>query len=170
MAEIDLVTLAALLQTIVLTVTMVLLIVQFRSQERAVKEAAYQRVLDDYNDTVRGLVEHPELSALLDDMARMAPRPSPEGSMSPEDRIVRSHMLVVYGLLERVYVLYARGWIDDDTWKQWEAWLAVSAENPFFRQIHARSQGMFDRAFQDHVARFVTDVPTKIPRDEPPGT
>ena len=161
MAGIDLVTLAALAQTIVLTVTAVILILQFRSQERAIKDSAYQRVLDDYNDTVRALVDHPELAALIDTFVRAGGEGGPARVLTPGERLVRSHLLVINGLLERVYLLYAKGWIDEETWKQWEAWLAAVAKNPLFGQIHIRSEGMFDPAFMAHVSRFVRPEPTR---------
>lgn len=41
LVDFDLVTIAALVQTVVLVVTAVILIFQFRSQERATKDAAY---------------------------------------------------------------------------------------------------------------------------------
>ena len=47
MDGVDLVTVATLGQTIVLAVTLIMLIFQFPSQEKAVKDAAYQKVLDD---------------------------------------------------------------------------------------------------------------------------
>ena len=49
----DLVAIATLGQTVVLTVTLIVFILQLRSQTKAIKDAAYQSVLDDYNDIVR---------------------------------------------------------------------------------------------------------------------
>jgi len=71
--EPDMLTIASLAQAVVLAVTIWILILQFRNQERATKETAYQKVLDDYNDTVRTLVGHPELGVLIDDLVRTGP-------------------------------------------------------------------------------------------------
>ena len=57
-------------QTIVLTLTLVIFILSFRSQNQATKEAAYQKALDDYTDTMKMLVENPQLSKLPLEMAR----------------------------------------------------------------------------------------------------
>ena len=44
----DLVATAAVAQTLVLTVTLIVFILQLRSQTKATKDAAYQSVLNDY--------------------------------------------------------------------------------------------------------------------------
>ncbi len=49
---IDLSVLATLVQTIVITLTLLVFIFQFRSQEKAIRESSYQNVLGRYNDYV----------------------------------------------------------------------------------------------------------------------
>ncbi len=49
---IDLSALATLVQTIVITLTLLVFIFQFRSQEKAIRESSYQNVLGRYNDYV----------------------------------------------------------------------------------------------------------------------
>jgi high-affinity Fe2+/Pb2+ permease len=49
---IDLSVLATLVQTIVITLTLLVFIFQFRSQEKAIRESSYQNVLRIYNDYV----------------------------------------------------------------------------------------------------------------------
>src|SRR2546425_10273030 len=60
----DPVVLSTIAQTAVLTLTLVIFIMSFRTQNNANKEAAYQRVLDDYTDAFRMLVDKPELAKL----------------------------------------------------------------------------------------------------------
>jgi hypothetical protein len=150
---IDVVTIAALAQTVVLGVTMGILILQFRSQERATKEAAYQKVLDDYNDVIRTLVDRPELHVLLDDLVKTSPVAA-QGwrSLSADEKYIWTHFMMIYALLERVYLLFAKGWIDRSTWQEWETWLAFMAKHPIFARVHEGSRGMFNRTFQDHVS------------------
>src|SRR5437660_11281450 len=64
----DLVAIATLGQTVVLTVTLIVFILQLRSQTKAIKDAAYQDVLDDYNDIIRTQDNRPEIGELLDDV------------------------------------------------------------------------------------------------------
>jgi hypothetical protein len=51
-------------QTAVLTLTLVIFIMSFRTQNKATKETAYQKILDDYTDAIRLVLEKPELSKL----------------------------------------------------------------------------------------------------------
>jgi hypothetical protein len=137
-------------QTIVLTLTMVIFIYQFRSQNEAIKDAAYQKALDDYTDSISLLVERPELGRIIDELGRASlPSGSKLQGMSGEERAAFGYMLLNYSLFERVYLLYAKKWIDEDTWSQWHAWLKTMAKHPTFQEVHRRSQGTFDKAFQN---------------------
>src|SRR6266566_2183692 len=48
---------------IVLSLTLVIFALSFRSQNKAIQEQAYQKVMDDYGDAMRMLSERPELYA-----------------------------------------------------------------------------------------------------------
>jgi hypothetical protein len=39
---------------------------------------------------------------------------------------------MIYSLLENVYILYERTWIDANSWREWETWLARLAKHPIF--------------------------------------
>lgn len=148
----DPVVLLTLAQTVILTLTMVVFIMQFRSQNTAIKDSAYQKALDDYTSTISMLVERPELGDLVEEMAS-AGRTADQRvqALSEKNRAVLGYMLLNYSLFERVYLLYTKRWIDEDTWNQWHVWLKTMARHPMFQEIHNRSQGTFDRAFQDLV-------------------
>ncbi len=47
---------------------MIIFIYQFRSQNVAIKDAAYQKALDDYTNSISMLVARPELGKLLDEI------------------------------------------------------------------------------------------------------
>lgn len=146
---------SSLIQTIVITLTLVIFILSFRTQNKATRDAAYQKVLDDYTDTMKMLVENPVLSKLPAEISRtsklagMIPEP-----LSPEDSVIRSYMLLVYGIFERLHLLYRKKWIDKDTWDQWALFLELMSEHPAFQSVHRTSEGMFDKPFTD----FVTNV------------
>ncbi len=112
-------------QTAVLTLTLVIFIMSFRTQNKATKEAAYQKILDDYTDAIRLVLEKPELSKLQIDMARAINPGSTMASLSADDMTVRNYLVLLYGLFERTHLLYRRKWIDSDTWNQWSAFLNV---------------------------------------------
>src|SRR6266850_480274 len=53
----DLVVIASVVQTVVITLTLGVFIFQFRSQEKSIRESAVQNVMGRYTDYVRMLVE-----------------------------------------------------------------------------------------------------------------
>ena len=142
-----------LAQTLILTLTMVVFILSFRSQNIAMKDAAYQKALDDYTASVSMLIQNPELGALMEELGREAlPGSEPLGD---KNRPVFGYMLLSYSLFERVYLLYTKKWIDQETWDQWHAWLKGMAKHPMFQEVHRRSQGTFDRSFMSLVDNAV---------------
>ncbi len=144
-------------QTIVLTLTLVIFILSFRTQNQATKEAAYQKALDDYTDTMKMLVENPQLSKLPLEMARVnRPAGGELPSQSPESMVVRNYMLLLYGIFERIHLLYRKKWIDTDTWNQWGLFLETVTRHPAFRDVHRTSEGMFDKPFQDYVSNILS--------------
>src|SRR5437016_4663749 len=143
MDGVDLVTVATLGQTVVLAITLIVFIVQLRSQTRAIKDAAYQGVLNDYT----------EIAELMDDLRRTDPAvESQVPPIPPEKRVVRSYLLLLYGLFERVYILRDKKWIDEASWKEWVTWIEVMCRNPLFAHVHTMTRGMFDVGFQDYVS------------------
>ncbi len=137
-----------LAQTVILTLTMAVFILQFRSQNMAIKDAAYQKALDDYTASITMLVDKPELSRLVNEMGRGQVSGASVKTETEEERVLFGYMLLNYSLFERIYLLYTKKWIDEDTWGQWYAWLKSMARHPMFQEVHRRSQGTFDTAFQ----------------------
>ena len=151
----DPVVLSTIAQTAVLTLTLVIFIMSFRTQNKANKEAAYQKVLDDYTDAFRMLVEKPELAKLQSEMARAALPGSNTASLSPEDMTARNYLMLLYGLFERTHLLYRRKWIDQETWNQWSAFLEVVAKHPLFKDVHRTGEEMYDKPFMDYVSNIL---------------
>jgi hypothetical protein len=145
----DPVVLLTIAQTLILTLTMVVFILSFRSQNEAIRDSSYQKALDDYTSAMSMLVQRPQLAKMLDEgMGEMANRTPVSNE---EEGALFGFMLLNYSLFERIYLLYAKKWIDDDTWQQWHAWLKIMAKHPMFKEVHRRSVGTFDRGFQDIV-------------------
>ncbi len=129
-------------QTIVLTLTLVIFTLSFRTQNMATGEAAYQKALDDYTDTMKMLVENPVLSKLPLEMARVnRPIGAEPQSQFPDSMVVRNYMLLLYGIFERIHLLYRKKWIDSDTWNQWGLFLEAVTRHPAFRDVHRTSEG-----------------------------
>lgn len=143
-ATLDLV--ASVVQTVVISLTLVVFIFQFRSQEKAIKEASYQNLLGRYNDFVMSGQESDPLFARLLDSSTEIQR---------EDLATVRRLMISYGIIEEAYELYKKGWIDEESWDQWNSWLKAISRHPHFRTLHTHTEGMFDRDFQAHVTHLL---------------
>ena len=63
----EIVVLTSLVQTVVITLTLLVFIFQFRSQEIAIKVSSYQNLMGRYNDFMMIQAEKPGLNKLLRD-------------------------------------------------------------------------------------------------------
>jgi hypothetical protein len=137
----------------VITITLIVFISQFRGQEKAIREASYQGLMGRYNEFVSSLIEKPELAKfLMDD-----PADSPAG----QDPIVYANMLMAFGIIEKAFLLYQKGWIDKDTRTQWSTWLETLAGRPEFRSLHSRAAGTFDPRFENYVRDLIKRADTE---------
>jgi hypothetical protein len=155
----DLIIITSVVQTVVISLTLLVFIFQFRSQERAIKESAVANVMGRYTDYIRMLVERPELAKLLDFDEAMKP-PEEEGTpqkMSGEEQTLTAYLLLGYGIFEEVYSLHKKKWMDDETWSEWSAFLERMTRQPAFRRIHRGTRGTFDKDFQDYVSKLMEE-------------
>jgi hypothetical protein len=155
----DLTLFATLVQTVVITATLIVFIFQFRSQEKAIHEASYQSVMGRYNDYV--------LSGTESENALIARLISPANPIAPEEMSRIRRIMIAYGIIEEAYELYKKGWIDKETWDQWDAWLKVMSRHPMFGMLHTASTGMFDRDFHDHVSQMIVENSTSPSSPQP---
>src|SRR5207253_11368003 len=111
-----------------------------RSQTKAIKDAAYQGVLDDYNDIIRTQVNRPEIGELLDDLVRPGFTSAADlPPLSSREKLVRSYLLMINDLFERVYILHEKRWIDEASWRVWATWIEVMCRNPNVTHVHTIS-------------------------------
>ena len=156
----DLVIITSVVQTVVITLTLAVFIFQFRSQEKSIRESAVQNVMGRYTDYVRMLVENPELSKLVGFVQGEGQQGGPAAErLSSEDQATFAYLLLGYGLLEEVYSLYKKKWMDEDTWQQWAAFLERVSKHPMFKRVHDRTSGTFDKGFQDYISKLMKDSP-----------
>ena len=148
---------STLVQTVVLTLTLFIFIFSFRSQNKAIKEQAYQNVMSEYGDVMRMLSERPELYAFQLELFNQSRRPlgREQRSYSRDEMVIRNYVTMMYGFFERVYSLYRRKWLDEDTWRQWATFLEIVASHPVFRDVHQSSGEMFDKPFVDYVTTIL---------------
>ena len=123
------------------------------------REQAYDRVMDDYGDALRMLLEKPELYQFQAELFSRSNR-SPgreQRAFTREDLAIRNFVVMMYGFFERIHFLYRRKWIDENTWKQWAAFLRIVADHPVFKDVHQSSVEMFDKEFVDYVSSILTE-------------
>ena len=146
-----LIVISTVVQTIVIAVTLIVFILQFRSQEKAIKESSYQGLMGRYNDFVRTMVDKPELTKLLlEEIEETRTK-----NLSKEEAAVFGHLVLAYGILEEAYLLYRKRWIDEETWLQWSAWLETLAKHPQFVGIHRATTGTWDKEFEEYVSKKI---------------
>jgi hypothetical protein len=153
----DLIILTSVVQTVVISLTLLVFIFQFRSQEKSIKEAAVQNVMGRYTDYVRMLVENPQLARFLNVAQSELNRKVPFEKLSPEEETTFAYLLLGYGIFEEIYSLYKKKWMDEETWQQWSAFLERMAMHPLFKRVHNMSSGTFDRDFEELVTKFIKD-------------
>jgi hypothetical protein len=137
---------STIVQTVVISLTLIVFIFQFRSQEKAIKEASYQNLLGRYNNFIMsGQESDPLFARFLASDAGIQ-----EGDLTTVRRL-----MISYGIIEEAYELYKKGWIDEESWEEWNSWLRALSRHPHFRTLHTRTAGMFDKDFQAHVTRLL---------------
>ena len=89
----ELIVWSTIVQTIVLSLTLVIFALSFRSQNKAIQEQAYQKVMDDYGDAMRMLSERPELYAFQLELFNRSRLPlgREQKSYSREERAIRNY-------------------------------------------------------------------------------
>jgi len=146
-----LILLATVVQTVVITLTLLVFIFQFRSQERAIRESSYQNLLGRYNDLM--------MSSSSNDDLLLARLLSSNTELDAKDLATIRRLMVSYGIIEEAYELYKKGWIDEESWEQWNTWLKALCRHPHFSRLHSMTTGMYDKDFQAHVSRLLGPSP-----------
>jgi len=143
-----LITVSMIIQTVVITITLAIFVLQFRSQELAIHEASYQGLMGRYNDFLTSIVQNPATGRFLLD----------NDAISPEESSLYGHLLVAYGIIEEAYLLRVKKWITEDEWKQWSAFLGALMARPQMKAIVERSRGTFDRRFEEYCLRLYREI------------
>lgn len=152
--ETTLIVISTIVQTIVISMTLIIFTLSFRSQEKAIREASYQGLMGRYNDLIGAIVNKPDLIRML--MGDVSGKDSPV--TSKEDAEVFGHLLQAYGIIEEAYILWEKQWIDEDNWKQWAAFLRSISTHPLFEPMCNRTRGTFDPGFEGFVQEILKET------------
>ena len=155
-----LIVISTFVQTVVITITLIVFVLQFRSQEQAIREASYQGLMGRYNDYITGVIENPSLGRIL----------VGDDTISPDQAIIYGHLLVAYGIIEEAYLLRAKKWITEDEWKQWSAFLSGLASRPEMKILFERVRGTFDGRFEEYTSQMFKEIEQankKLEKEDP---
>jgi hypothetical protein len=155
-----LIVISTIVQTVVISSTLIVFILQFRSQERAIKESSNQGLMSRYNDLVSSLADKPDLAFSLFsaiDLSGEAARKA-----TKEDAIVFTHLLLAYGIIEEAFILYKKKWIGEEDWQQWSAFLEGLLRHPLFSVIHRITLGTFDKRFEAYISNVILAKKNKM--------
>ncbi|MDA4134551.1 MAG: hypothetical protein OK441_03165 [Thaumarchaeota archaeon] len=145
--------LGTIAQTVVISLTLVIFTLSFRSQEKAIREASYQGLLGRYNDLIGAIADKPDLTRLM-----LGSVPGEKVDLvSNEDAAVFAHLLLAYGIIEEAFILRQKKWIDEVNWQQWAAFLWSIARHPLFEAMHNRTRGTFDPEFEVFVQQVLKE-------------
>jgi len=143
----------------VISLTLLVFIFQFRSQEKALKETSYQNLLGRYNEFM--------MSEAASDDSLISRFFETEEKLSPSEVAGIRRLVLSYGLIEEAYELYKKNWIDEEQWSQWDTWLKALSRNPHFATFHSAAIGMYDKDFQAYVTQLLESGKTAQPSAKP---
>jgi hypothetical protein len=145
----------------VITITLIVFVLQFRGQEKAIREASYQGLMGRYNDYIMGVVKNPAVGRIL----------VGDDRITPEQSAMYGNLLVAYGIIEEAFLLRSRKWITEDEWKQWSAFLASLSSRPEMKVLFERVRGTFDTKFEEYTSQLFSELEeaNKRPEKEDPG-
>lgn len=104
-----------------------------------------------YNQLVHTLIESPDTAMML--MQPMVKVDQDTHKMTKEDAALFGHFLLAYGIIEEAFLLYKKGWIDEENWGQWAAFLEGLSTHPRFAKMAERTIGTFDKDFEEYVSK-----------------
>jgi hypothetical protein len=139
---------STIVQAAVITITLGVLVLQFRSQERSIREASYQGMIGRYNNFVTGVVQNPTVFRSF----------LGNNDISPEESLIYGNLLNVYGIIEEAFLLRAKNWISEDEWKQWSVVLSAILARPKMKAMLEGTRGSFDGRFEEYTARMFKEM------------
>lgn len=78
---------------------------------------AYSKVIEDYCRVSQTIIDKPHLNKHF-----YADHPN-FVTLDSSQQDFYNYLALFIGVLERAYILYRKGWIDEQTWMTWEKWL-----------------------------------------------
>ena len=154
----DPITIILITQTAIFTLTLIVLIIQVRKQVLATRLEVYSKCEADYSSLLRMLTQQGQLRTIYDDLVKMEPGTWKWETYSDREKILYNYFELNYELVERVFVLAEMGWIESETWKEWEVWLTEVCQHPIFRDVVEDTAGMFYSEFEKYINEKLSNL------------
>jgi hypothetical protein len=140
------------LENLVLLGVLFFLALQVHRQNKSMRQAEYLRLRGDFSDVTKALIHAGRHEDVYNELARRTRRRliGWNGYSRPE-RITYLYMEQMYELLERVFEMREKGWIDEEEWELWERWIDDMGYHPLFSHVYEDNKEMFPRAFEDYI-------------------
>jgi hypothetical protein len=136
----------------VLTWQIVLLRRQVRMQSKSIQASDYLRCQIDFTETLRLLVRTRLHQNVYDTLAKTGGSKFTSWlTYNENEKAEYAYFELLYELLERIFVVWKDGAIDNDEWAQWHAWISDVIGNKVFRDVYEDNLGMFDPRFEQFV-------------------
>ena len=149
---------STIVQTIVLSLTLVIFALSFRSQNKAIQEQAYQKVMDDYGDAMRMLSERPELYVFQLELFNVSGRRfGQEQSHTLARKWSSATMSSCFTDSSKESISSTDGnGLTRTRGSNGQRFLKLLPHTPVFRDVHQSSREMFDKPFQDYVSGILS--------------
>lgn len=152
-----------ILVNLVLLGVLALVVLQLRLESRVRRETEYLRLKSDFSGVTRALIRAGRHEDVYNDLALRTRRRfiGWHGYSRPE-KVTYLYMEQMYELLERVFDMREKGWIDDREWELWAKWIDDLAYHPLFAHVYEDGREMHPRAFEDYIRSRLLVVGTGV--------
>jgi hypothetical protein len=105
------------IQTIIIVLTFIGIIWQLRQFNRNMRNDAYSKAIEDHSRISQILIDKPQVNK------EFYANNADFKNLDSAQQDFYNYLALSIGLLERIFLLFKKGWIDQETWEAWERWL-----------------------------------------------
>lgn len=138
-----------IVQTIVFTVTLVVLIIQTKHLQKTIFSSNYNKMVDMLKDLRLLRINNPVLAKVYENETK---------DLSDKDIQYHFFNLIVLSILETIYIDWKQGLINQKTWDFWlEAIKNISSEKSFRDMISRTSYKIVNPDFLEIVEKIINE-------------
>ena len=123
-----------------------------RHESKSRRETEYLRLKSDFAGVTRALIHTGRHEDVYNELAlRTRRRFIGWQEYSRPEKITYLYMEQMYELLERVFDMREKGWIDEEEWELWARWIDDLAFHPLFSHVYEDGRETYSRAFEEYI-------------------